>query len=254
MKGTIRRGGGGLKRKWYGYALLMTVLLAVSWAGSLAEQGAAQPAAVEGGGEKLVALTFDDGPAPTTEALLEGLRARDVRATFFVVGCNIPGREELLLRMAAAGHQIGQHTYSHVALEGQSRQRFLQELRQTDALLRQFLGEGDYWLRPPYGLIDEGQTALVETPLITWTVDPQDWKLLDAAQVTQAVLETVESGDVILLHDIYESSVEAALRIVDALLAQGYRFVTVRELMELQGVTPAAGELYRSPTRPGRGW
>lgn len=241
-------------RFWYGGILLLTVLLALFGAGQLSAPERAETASAPAAGGKYVALTFDDGPSAVTATLLDGLKARNARATFFVLGCNIPGSEALLLRMAEEGHQVGQHTYSHVALESQSDEALRQELERTEALLTELLGEGDYWLRPPYGLIQERQYGLVETPLITWTVDPEDWRLLDAAKVTQAVLAAVESGDVILLHDIYESSVEAALRIVDALQAEGYRFLTLRELMETEGVTPGAGELYRSPGRPGRGW
>lgn len=243
-----------MTRKWYRYTLLMIAVFAV-WAAGVFPSAPAVGAdsAVEGG--KYVALTFDDGPiAATTGPLLDGLKVRGAKATFFVVGSFIPWNEELLLRIAEEGHQIGQHTYSHIVLEEQSAQTVRRELQQTDQLLRELLGEGEFWLRPPYGRISEQQYALSETPLITWTVDPEDWRLLDAKKVRDAVLREVESGDVILMHDIYQSSVEAALMIVDELQKQGYRFVTVRELMELQGVTPAAGELYRSPTKPGRGY
>lgn len=204
---------------------------------------------------KYVALTFDDGPRPdTTGRLLNGLRQRGARATFFVLGSLAEWNEELVLRMAEDGHQIGQHTYSHVALEEQTDWMVRQELGRTEGILENILGEGDYWLRPPYGLISERQYAFASTPLITWSVDPEDWKYRDSEQITKAVLSSVQSGDVILMHDIYESSVEAALAIVDALQRQGYTFVTVRELMELYGVTPGVGELYRSPLKPGKGY
>ncbi|MGM9663055.1 MAG: polysaccharide deacetylase family protein [Oscillospiraceae bacterium] len=230
-------------------AFLLLMAGIIAGAESQAETVSAAP---EG---KYVALTFDDGPSPaTTGALLDGLKARGAKATFFVVGSCAEENEALLLRMAEEGHQIGQHTYSHIALKDQSDWTILWEVRQTDALLCRLLGEGDYWLRPPYGLVEERQYALVETPLITWSVDALDWKLLDAEKVTALVLSTVQSGDVILMHDIYQSSVDAALQIVDALQAQGYEFVTVRQLMELYGVTPGPGELYRSPTLPGRGY
>ncbi|MGM9619599.1 MAG: polysaccharide deacetylase family protein [Oscillospiraceae bacterium] len=216
----------------------------------------AEPVSAEAPAEgKYVALTFDDGPScATTGALLDGLKARGAKATFFVVGSCAEENESLLLRMAEEGHQIGQHTYSHVALRDESDWTILWEVRETDALLCRLLGEGDYWLRPPYGLVEERQYALIETPLITWSVDALDWKLLDAEKVTALVLSSVESGDIILMHDIYQSSVDAALRIVDALQAQGYEFVTVRQLMELYGVTPEPGELYRSPLLKGRGY
>lgn len=204
---------------------------------------------------KYIALTFDDGPrADTTAPLLDGLQARGAKATFFVLGSLAEWNEDLLLRMAAEGHQVGQHTYSHVALEEQSEWMVRQELGRTEQILEGLLGEGDYWLRPPYGLIAESQYRFCGTPLITWSIDPEDWKYRDSKQVTKAVLATVQSGDVILMHDIYDSSVEAALEIVDALQRQGYTFVTVRELMEIYGVTPAPGELYRSPLKPGKGY
>lgn len=204
---------------------------------------------------KYVALTFDDGPrADTTGPLLDGLQARGAKATFFVVGSLAEWNEDLLLRMAAEGHQIGQHTYSHVALEEQSEWMVRQELGRTEDILEGLLGEGDYWLRPPYGLIAESQYQFCSTPLITWSIDPEDWKYRDSKLVTKAVLTAVQSGDVILMHDIYDSSVEAALEIVDTLQRQGYSFVTVRELMEIYGVTPGAGELYRSPLKPGKGY
>ena len=204
---------------------------------------------------KCVALTFDDGPrADTTGRLLDGLRERGARATFFVLGSLAEWNEELLLRMAADGHQIGQHTYSHVALENQTDWMVRQELNQAERILESVLGEGDYWLRPPYGLIAERQYGLCSTALITWSVDPEDWKYRDSGQITKSVLASVQSGDVILMHDIYDSSVDAALEIVDALQRQGYSFVTVRELMELYGVTPGSGELYRSPLKPGKGY
>lgn len=243
-----------MARKWYRYSLLMISVFAVWSAGFFSSVPTVGRASVSDG-QKYVALTFDDGPiAATTGPLLDGLKERGAKATFFVVGCFIPWSEDILLRIAEEGHQIGQHTYSHVVLEEQSDREIRQELQQTDRLLQDLLGEGEYWLRPPYGRISERQYSLSETPLITWTVDPEDWRLLDAQKVRDAVLREAESGDVILMHDIYESSVEAALMIVDALQKQGYRFVTVRELMELQGVTPGAGELYRSPTKPGRGY
>ena len=220
---------------------------------------ACAPPAREAGGEaeiptrglRYVALTFDDGPrADTTGPLLDGLRDRGASATFFVIGQQIPGSEALIRRMADEGHQVGSHTYSHALLRTAGDDVILQEIRKTEALLTEILGPGDYWLRPPYGMVDRARADLIQTPMIYWSLDPEDWKVLDAAEVTRRVLDQAEDGDVILLHDFYPTSVEAALAIVDALQAEGFAFVTLAELFDVCQVEPQAGMLYAAPDRP----
>ena len=197
---------------------------------------------------KYVALTFDDGPrADTTGRLLDGLLERDAAATFFVIGEQIPGNEDLLRRMTAEGHQIGNHTYSHVRLLDADRNSAVEEIHKTEVLLKEVVGDGDFWLRPPYGLIDRQRAALVCTPMIYWSVDPEDWKLLNKDKVVAAVLKHVKPGDIVLLHDFYPTSVDAALEIIDRLQADGYVFVTVEELFRIQEVEPQCGALYASP-------
>ena len=116
----------------------------------------------------------------------------------------------------------------------------------TEEALEELLGEKGYWLRPPYGLVDEGME--ISVPMVKWSVDPRDWEKRNTAQVTQAVLRDVRPNSIILLHDIYPTSVEAALQIVDVLEEEGYWFVTVEELLRLNGITPEAGVMYRSGT------
>ena len=195
----------------------------------------------------LVALTFDDGPRnATTGRLLEGLALREVPATFFLVGERIAGSEDLIREMAAAGHQIGIHTYDHVRVTELSHRDFDLQVSKTRALLTDILGEGDYWLRPPYGIVDRSVEQWADGPLILWSVDPEDWKYQDADRIVDCVTRQVEDGDIILMHDIYDTSVDAALRIVDELLDRGYCFVTVEQLMDLRGVQPENGALYTS--------
>lgn len=195
----------------------------------------------------LVALTFDDGPRnSTTGRLLEGLALREVPATFFLVGERIAGSEDLIREMAAAGHQIGIHTYDHVRVTELSHRDFDLQVSKTRALLTDILGEGDYWLRPPYGIVDRSVEQWADGPLILWSVDPEDWKYQDADRIVDCVTRQVEDGDIILMHDIYDTSVDAALRIVDELLDRGYCFVTVEQLMDLRGVQPENGALYTS--------
>ena len=201
-------------------------------------------------GPKYVALTFDDGPRrDTTSVLLDGLLERGVSATFFVIGRQVGGTEDLICRMAADGHQIGNHTYSHVALQDLDPDAVVEEIQKTEVVLEHLVGEREFWLRPPYGLIDSSRAALVDTPMVYWTVDPEDWRILDSDRVAEAVVSKVESGDVVLLHDFYPTSVEAALEIVDRLAAEGYTFVTVEQLFRINGVAPQAGVLYASPEK-----
>ena len=205
-----------------------------------ADGGAEIPA-----GEKYVALTFDDGPRRgTTERLLDGLKERGAKATFFLIGQQIEDNADLVSRMAEEGHQIGNHTWSHQRLDGILPDEAAQEVARTEAALEALLGGGEYWLRPPYGQVAEGVELGV--PMVKWCVDPRDWESRDAEKVTRAILDCVEPNSIILLHDIYSTSVDAALRVVDRLQEEGYWFVTVEELLWLNGVTPEAGRMYRT--------
>ena len=197
--------------------------------------------------EKLIAVTFDDGPRrETTERLLDGLEERGARATFFLIGRQIQGNEDLVERMRAEGHQVGSHTWNHVRLTGLPAETLREEVDRTEKALEDLLGENSYWLRPPYGAVDAADRDLIRTPMIKWSIDPRDWERLDAGQVTAAVLEAAAPNQIILLHDIYPTSVDAALAVVDALQREGYRFVTVAELLEANGINPEAGVLYCS--------
>lgn len=202
---------------------------------------------------KYVALTFDDGPRVcTTGRLLDGLRERGASATFFLIGRQIAGNEKLVLRMRDEGHQIGNHTWDHKKLEGVSVAVVNREVYSTDEAIRDVCGDGDYWVRPPYGLLDKNKRSCFSTPLIHWSVDPEDWKLRDTKKITAAVLEEVQPGDIVLLHDCYPATVDAAFEIIDTLEAQGYEFVTVEELLALYGVVPQEGKFYTS-ARQGTG-
>ncbi len=198
-------------------------------------------------GEKYVALTFDDGPRRgTTDRLLDGLKERGASATFFLIGQQIEDNADLVARMAEEGHQIGNHTWSHQRLDGAAPDEAAQEVGRTEAALEALLGGGDYWLRPPYGQVNPGTEESFGVPLVKWSVDPRDWESRDTGKVTRAVLENVAPNSIILLHDIYPTSVDAALRVVDRLQEEGYWFVTVEELLRINGVTPEAGAMYRT--------
>lgn len=200
--------------------------------------------------EKLIALTFDDGPSGSnTPVLLDGLADRGVHATFFLVGSMVEARPELAVRLAREGHQIGIHTYDHDSaggLRGLSEEQFDAQVGKTRRLLTALTGQTEFALRPPYGFVDEGVETRAPGPIILWSVDPEDWKYRDTEKVTAHILSHVQDGDIVLLHDIFPTSVEAALRVVDTLQGQGWRFVTVDELLALRGQEPAPGEICHS--------
>ncbi|MFI3201872.1 MAG: polysaccharide deacetylase family protein [Eubacteriales bacterium] len=181
---------------------------------------------------KKVAITFDDGPHPIyTKELLEGLSKRNVKATFFVTGSHASENKELILQMKADGHLIGNHTYSHMGLTNQNREVFIEELKKTSSVIREITEEGTVYVRPPYGVWEDALEDELDMIPVLWTVDPLDWCRSDVEGIVQSVLHQVQEEDVILMHDTFPSSVEATFIIVDTLLEQGYRFVTVEELL-----------------------
>ena len=234
--------------KWKKFAAFLCVLgLVLALPAPERPVPADAPAEIEIGEPPLVALTFDDGPrSSTTGPLLDGLALREVPATFFLVGNRIPGNEELVRRMAAEGHQIGIHTYDHVKLKGLSRQDFDLQVGKTRALITDLAGEGNYWLRPPYGLLDKTAERWCGGPVILWSVDPEDWNDKNTDRIVNHIVSCARDGDVILLHDIYPTSVEAALRVVDALHQKGFLFVTVEELACQRHVELKPGQTYRN--------
>lgn len=195
---------------------------------------------------KLLALTFDDGPRrSTTSRLLEGLDQRGVQATFFLIGKQIEGNEDLIRQMADAGHQIGLHTFDHVDLQDLSPADIHRQLDPTRDALRAILGDRDFLLRPPYGMVDDAVLSQAGSPIILWSVDPEDWHNRDVQREVTHIVTHVQDGDIILMHDIFSESVDAALQVIDQLHQAGYAFVTVDDLLLSRGVTPKKGEVYR---------
>lgn len=181
--------------------------------------------------KKRVALTFDDGPGEGTEGLLDGLKERNAKATFFVVGEKVEQYPDTVLRMKEEGHLIGNHTYTHVQMNTLSCEGAIAEVKKTSELIESIVGEGTGYLRPPYGECTKQMKKELDMFIVLWDVDPLDWSVQNEDAVVEKVLRDVEDGDIILLHDIFDTSVRAAIRIVDALQKEGYEFVTVEELM-----------------------
>lgn len=196
--------------------------------------------------KKYVAFTFDDGPySPVTSKLLDKLESIDGRATFFVVGNRLnDSTGSLLARASSLGCEIGSHSYTHtVYFNNCTDAQMENELAKTQALIRKYTGADALCMRPPGGSITESRKKSCGYAVIIWSVDSIDWKLKGRQTESQRqenvdaivnnVLSTVRDGDIILMHDLYENTLEAFCRIADTLKAQGYEFVTVSELLEL---------------------
>lgn len=182
--------------------------------------------------QKVVALTFDDGPHETwTERLLDGLKERDVKASFFLMGENIAGKEALVRRMQEEGHLIGNHSFRHVQLTKAGAEAVCQAVEDTELLIAEITGVRPQYLRPPYGDWNEDLECRLDMTTVMWTLDSLDWKLRNTDAIVRRVEQSVKNGDIILMHDVFPTSVEAALRLADRLKEKGYSFVTVDELL-----------------------
>jgi len=181
---------------------------------------------------KKIALTFDDGPHPRyTEELLDGLKERNVKVTFFVTGEHAALHPDVIKRIHEDGHLIGNHTYSHIQLKTDNREIFMEELLETEEVIEEIIGEEVVYVRPPYGSWDKELEKELDMIPVLWTVDTLDWCSQDASSVVWKVINSVEENDIILMHDYYDVTVTAALQIVDALQKEGYTFVTVEEIL-----------------------
>ena len=179
-----------------------------------------------------IALTFDDGPSPAwTPVLLDGLKERGVKATFFLIGENAEKNPEIVKRMEEEGHLIGNHTYHHVELTKVSENEARAELSDTSSVIATITGKEPEYMRPPFGAWQRKLEQEIQMLPVLWTVDPLDWTTENQDEIVNKVVTEAEENDIILLHDCYKSSVEAGLRIVDMLQEEGFVFVTVDELL-----------------------
>ncbi|MGP1355998.1 polysaccharide deacetylase family protein [Roseicyclus sp.] len=186
--------------------------------------------------EPLVALTFDDGPHPSlTPQLLDILRAYEVSATFYVIGNRVAQLPQLAARIAAEGHEIGNHTWSHPSLFGHSDAALLDQVDRTSHAVINATGRMPVTLRPPYGNMHPRQRLMLHQargiPTVLWSVDPEDWRRPGSTVVTNRILSMSHPGDVVLAHDIHGPTIRAMPGTIEGLRARGFRFVTVSELI-----------------------
>lgn len=193
----------------------------------------------------MVALTFDDGPGPYTMQLLEGLERNQVKATFFMLGSRVSVYPEAVKRMVDIGCELGNHSKTHVQLTTVSNDVVQTEINDTNNAIASASGKSPQYLRPPYGSSDDRVRGVANMPVILWSVDTLDWQSRDVEQIKASIRSTIKDGDIVLMHDIYQTTVDAILQLIPELKAQGYQFVTVTELAANRGVTLESGEIYR---------
>ncbi len=192
----------------------------------------------------MIALTFDDGPGKYTDSLLDKLEEYGARATFFMVGTNAVKYPDTIRRMEEIGCELGNHTTNHKKLVELDDASIKAEIQSTDEAIAAAVGHGASLFRPPYGLYNDNVKKLAGMPLMMWSLDTLDWKKKDAALIKEYVMNNVSDGDVLLLHDIHDFSINATFELIPTLIEQGYQLVTVSELAEARGVSLESGVRY----------
>ena len=197
-------------------------------------------------GKKLIAFTFDDGPSKNTGKLLDALDKYNARVTFFVVGNRVASYSDTLKRAYMMGNQIGTHSYSHASLVKLSDAEVKSEISKANAAVKKVTGADPDIIRPPYGKTDARVKKLCGAPSIIWNVDTLDWKTRNKDKVYNAIIKSAHDGAVVLMHDLYETSVDGAIAAMDKLSKEGYAFVTINEMAQLRGITLDKATSYSS--------
>jgi peptidoglycan/xylan/chitin deacetylase (PgdA/CDA1 family) len=197
-----------------------------------------------------IAMTFDDGPHPrNTPRLLDMLRERNIKATFYVIGRNVNQYPHIVRRIVAEGHEIGSHSWSHANFAKLSDAAIRQELNKTRDAIIAASGVKPRTLRPPYGSLRSSQRLWIYKeygyPTILWDVDPMDWRKPGPSVVTSRILSHTHNGSIVLAHDLHKSTVDAMPATLDGLLRRGFKFVTVSQLLALNPPAPTTATTAR---------
>ncbi len=194
----------------------------------------------------MIALTFDDGPSDFTDRLLDCLEANNVKATFFLAGQEVEYFQEPVTRMEELGCELGNHSYDHPDLATLSADDVSSQLSRTDQLIKDLTGHIATVVRPPYGSFNDTVAGIAARPLILWSVDTLDWETQNVDSTVQNVMDNAADGQIILMHDIFKESVDAAEIFIPQLLQEGYQLVTVSELAAARGIALENGVSYGS--------
>lgn len=196
--------------------------------------------------DKIVAFTFDDGPSEYTMEIVNTLVLNNSKATFFELGNRMKYNQEIVKNVLNNEMEIGSHTYAHKNLNKLTIEEIDEEINSTNIIFNEITGENIKLLRPPYGNANELVKSRVNTPIITWNIDTNDWLYKDSEHVYNHIIENIESGDIILMHDVYSETVEAVKKVVPYLIEKGYKITTVSELAKYNNIELKEKEVYRS--------
>ena len=192
----------------------------------------------------MVALTFDDGPNANTSRVLDILEKYNVKATFFVLGTNIKGYEDTILRMKELGMEIGNHMYSHKLMTRLTEEEITSEIKKVDDLVFDIINRYPTLIRPSYGTSNKRMLKIIDRPVIIWDIDTLDWKYHNSTRISNKILDKVSDGDIVLMHDIYSATANSLSITIPKLLDKGYQLVTVSELFYLKEKELKAGKIY----------
>lgn len=192
----------------------------------------------------MVALTFDDGPNANTSRVLDILEKYNVKATFFVLGTNIKGYEDTILRMEELGMEIGNHMYSHKLMTRLTEEEITSEIKKVDDLVFDIINRYPTLIRPSYGTSNKRMLKIIDRPVIIWDIDTLDWKYHNSTRISNKILDKVSDGDIVLMHDIYSATANSLEITIPKLLDKGYQLVTVSELFYLKEKELKAGKIY----------
>lgn len=196
----------------------------------------------------MLALTFDDGPSKYTEKLLDIFKEHNCHGTFFMIGKQVSGRKDTVIRMKNEGHDLGVHTWNHKKLTTLSLSEIRSEISSARDIIEQVTGVRPVLARPPYGSVNDDvkkASKLDGFYIINWSVDTLDWKLRNAERIYDSVMEQAKDGAIILLHDLHKETVDAMENVIPDLISRGYQLVTVTELLSFREKAPETGTVIR---------
>lgn len=190
---------------------------------------------------KYIALTFDDGPHPNvTPQILQTLREQNVKATFFMLGSQVEKYPDMAKQVADSGHEIGNHTYSHLNARKRTMVEVAEEIRATSEMIELATGVKPMLFRPPYGNYTSEVLEYAEQngySTVLWSVDSQDWKSKNAGAINNMVTQHAATGSIVLMHDIHAATAEALPQLIEKLQMEGYQFITISELLLIEKTT-----------------
>lgn len=197
--------------------------------------------------KKTVALTFDDGPSSKYNAqFLDVLARNKAHATFFMVGTMMNNCQKCVLDTYNSGNEVGSHTYNHMNIKKNNALDVNANLKQVDDLFYKITNDHIKYVRPPYGSYSKENLENINNPLILWNIDTEDWSHHDVDYIVNSVMENVQDGSIILMHELYETSLQALEILLPRLYAEGYQVVSVSELANMKGKTLESGHAYRA--------